>query len=62
MDWRGDLGGLPTSLVVLWAEIRLRTLLLLLTPQTWQVGSDILYLLVHDLPQLPMHAVNFSPL
>ena len=46
------------------------TLLLLLTPcfslpalQKWQLGFLVfLYLVVHNLPQLYMHAVIFSPL
>ena len=38
------------------------TLLLLLTLQKWQLGLVFLYLIVHDLPQLHMHAVIFNPL
>lgn len=52
-------GALPTPMVVLCSEIMPTTLLsLLLLPgsQKWQLGFG-LYLLVHTLSQLHMHAV-----
>ena len=58
---RGGLGGLPTPLVVLRAGGMRRTLLLLPALQKWQLGVLVsLYLVVHSLPQLHMHAVIFS--
>ena len=58
---RGGLGGLRTPYVVLCAGGMRGTLLVLLTPQKWQLGFLVfLYLVAHNLPQLHMHAVIFS--
>ena len=66
---RRGLGGLPNPSVVLCAGGMRSTLLLFLTPcfcswlfrsGSWVIWS--LYLVVHDLPQLRMHTVTFSPL
>ena len=51
---------LPTPLMVLCAGIMCSTLLLLWVPQKWQFGFGLLYLIAHNLSQLPVHAVIFS--
>lgn len=52
MGQRRGLGGVPTPLVVLCARCMGNTLLLLRTPQKWQLDFLVfLYLLVPNLPQ-----------
>ena len=41
LGWRGDLGGLPTSLVVLYAGILHSALFLLPRPQKWQFNFSL---------------------
>ena len=56
-------GGLLISSVALCTGVTCSTLLLLLPPQKWQLGfSSFLYLLIHNLPHLWMHAVIFKAL
>ena len=61
---RGSLHDLPTPLGVLYAGTKLKTLLLLqhLRSSSWVFFLVFQYLVVHNLPQLSMHTVTFSPL
>ena len=56
---KGGLGGLPTPVLVLRAEIMHRTLLLLLAPQKWQLGFGLF--VACYLPQLCMHELLSVP-
>ena len=52
--------GLPTPSRVLYVGFMPITLLLLLAPRSCSWVLAFLYLIVHNLSQLHLHAVNFS--